>query len=88
MLETTGEGRRPARHSDDGAFELQSLRGPISEPRVTYVTPDTPSDVRQVYRDAVADAFKRCTPMQFTDGLGGALAGRPFAIRYVDNRAF
>jgi len=62
--------------------------GPISEPRVTYVTPDTPSDVRQVYRDAVADAFKRCTPMQFTDGLGGALAGRPFAIRYVDNRAF
>jgi hypothetical protein len=62
--------------------------GPIAEPRVTYVTPDTPPDVRQVYRDAVADAFKRCTPLQFTDGLGGALAGRPFVIRYVDNRAF
>jgi hypothetical protein len=24
--------------------------------------------------------------MKFTDGLGGALAGRPIAIRYVDNR--
>ena len=24
--------------------------------------------------------------MKFTNGLGGALAGRPIAIRYVDNR--
>jgi hypothetical protein len=62
--------------------------GMIAEPRVTYVTPDTPSDVRQVYWDAITDAFKRCTPLQFTDGLGGALAGRPFAIRFVDNRSF
>jgi hypothetical protein len=60
----------------------------ISEPRVTYVTPDISSDVRQVYRDAVTDTFKRCTPLPFTDGLGGALAGRPFAIRFVDNRSF
>ena len=62
--------------------------GLIAEPRITYVTPDTPSDVRQVYWDAVTDAFKRCTPLQFTDALGGALAGRPFAIRFVDNRSF
>jgi hypothetical protein len=60
--------------------------GMIAEPRVTYVTPDTPSDVRQVYWDAITDTFKRCTPLQFTDG--GALAGRPFAIRFVDNRSF
>jgi hypothetical protein len=25
-------------------------------------------------------------PLKFTAGLGGALAGRPIAIRYVDNR--
>jgi hypothetical protein len=25
-------------------------------------------------------------PLKFTDSLGGALAGRPIAIRYVDNR--
>jgi hypothetical protein len=24
--------------------------------------------------------------LKFTGGLGGALAGRPIAIRYVDNR--
>jgi hypothetical protein len=25
-------------------------------------------------------------PLKLTGGLGGALAGRPIAIRYVDNR--
>jgi hypothetical protein len=25
-------------------------------------------------------------PLNFTGGLGGAVAGRPIAIRYVDNR--
>jgi hypothetical protein len=59
----------------------------ISEPRTTYVTTDTPPDVRQVYWNAATAALKRCTPLQFTDGLGGALAGRPFAIRFVDDRS-
>ena len=27
-----------------------------------------------------------CLPLKFTKGLGGALAGRPIMIRYVDNR--
>ena len=49
----------------------------IPEPRTTYVTPDTPPDERQVYWDTATAALKRCTPLQFTDGLGGALAGRP-----------
>jgi len=59
----------------------------ISEPRITYVSPNAPSDVRQVYLDAATAALKRCTPLQFTEGLGGALAGRPFAIRFVDDRS-
>jgi hypothetical protein len=62
--------------------------GMISEPRATYVTPDLSPDVRQVYWDAATAAFKRCTPLQFTAGLGGALAGRPFAVRFVDDRSF
>jgi hypothetical protein len=60
----------------------------IAQPRVTYVTPGIPSDLRQVYWDAVTSALRRCTPLPFTAGLGGALAGRPFAIRFVDDRAF
>lgn len=62
--------------------------GMIAEPRVTYVTPGISPDIRQVYWDAVTAALNRCAPLQFTDGLGGALAGRPFAIRFVDNRSF
>jgi len=59
----------------------------IAPPRLTYVTPRTPDDVRRAYRDTVAAAFDRCAPLHFTRGLGGALAGRPIAVRYVDNRA-
>jgi hypothetical protein len=58
----------------------------IGTPRITYVTPDTPSDVRDRYHDAITQALARCTPMPFTSGMGGAVAGRPIAIRFVDNR--
>jgi hypothetical protein len=34
----------------------------------------------------IMTALDGCTPLRFTAGLGGAVAGRPIAIRYVDNR--
>jgi hypothetical protein len=58
----------------------------VAPPRVTYASHDAPADVRDVYRDAVAAALKRCTPLHFSDGMGGAVAGRPIAVRFVDNR--
>jgi hypothetical protein len=58
----------------------------IGEPRVTYTTPGTPPEVREVYHHAITEALERCTPLPFTSGLGGAVAGRPIAIRFVDNR--
>jgi hypothetical protein len=58
----------------------------ISTPRMTYVSHDAPADVRNVYRDAIKAALDRCTPLHFTPGMGGAVAGRPIAIRFVDNR--
>jgi hypothetical protein len=58
----------------------------IGAPRVTYTSPDAPPAARDIYRDAIMAALTRCTPLPFTAGLGGALAGRPIAIRYVDNR--
>ncbi|MGC1900713.1 MAG: hypothetical protein WA716_18695 [Pseudolabrys sp.] len=69
-------------------LSFNSHGGIIAKPRTTYVTTDTPPDVRQIYWNAATAALKRCTPLQFTDGLGGALAGRPFAIRFVDDRSF
>ena len=58
----------------------------IAPPRVTYSSHDAPADVRDVYRDAVNAALARCTPLHFSDGMAGAVAGRPIAIRFVDNR--
>jgi hypothetical protein len=31
-------------------------------------------------------ALARCTPLHFGNGMGGAVAGRPIASRFVDNR--
>ena len=58
----------------------------VAPPRVTYASHDAPADVRDIYRDAVNAALKRCAPLHFSDGMGGAVAGRPIAIRFVDNR--
>jgi hypothetical protein len=58
----------------------------IGEPRVTYATPGVADETRQVYRHAIADALARCTPLPFSPGMGGAVAGRPIAVRFVDNR--
>jgi hypothetical protein len=58
----------------------------IATPRVTYVSAGVPPQVRETYLDAITAALERCTPLPFTEGLGGAVAGRPIAIRFVDNR--
>ena len=41
---------------------------------------------RDVYRDAVNAALGRCTPLHLSDRMGRAVAGRPIALRFVDNR--
>jgi hypothetical protein len=58
----------------------------IGTPRVTYATPEIPQQTRETYLHAINAALERCTPLRFTDGMGGAIAGKPIAIRFVDNR--
>ena len=58
----------------------------IGAPRMTFATEGTPADVRATYLKAINASLDACEPLKFTSGLGGALAGRPIAIRYVDNR--
>jgi hypothetical protein len=58
----------------------------IGPPRMTYATSGVPADTRTTYLNAINASLNACLPLKFTDGLGGALAGRPIAIRYVDNR--
>jgi hypothetical protein len=58
----------------------------IATPRVTYATAGIPPQTRETYLHAITAALERCTPLRFTEGLGRAVAGRPIAIRFVDNR--
>src|SRR4051794_12726738 len=58
----------------------------IAKPRLTYSTAGVSADTRAAYLKAINASLDACTPLKFTVGLGGALAGRPIAIRYVDNR--
>jgi hypothetical protein len=58
----------------------------IGTPRITYATPGVSHDVRDAYYKAITGALERCTPLPLTNGFGGAIAGRPIAIRYIDNR--
>jgi len=69
-------------------FSFKRSGDMIGPPRVTFATAGVPSDVRDTYFKAINASLDSCMPLKFTGGLGGALAGRPIAIRYVDNREF
>ena len=58
----------------------------IATPRVTYTSQGASPETREVYLHAISAALERCTPLHFSEGLGNAVAGRPIAIRFVDNR--
>ena len=58
----------------------------IAAPRMTFATVGVDTDTRATYLKAINASLDACVPLKFTGGLGGALAGRPIAIRYVDNR--
>jgi hypothetical protein len=58
----------------------------IAAPRLTFATAGVSADVRDTYLKAINASLDACVPLKFTGALGGALAGRPIAIWYVDNR--
>jgi hypothetical protein len=58
----------------------------LGQPRITFESSDASDDERLAYRIAVADMLKRCAPLPFTEGLGNAVAGRPFTMRLIDER--
>jgi len=58
----------------------------LAPPRRTYSSRTAPPEVRDAYRDAVDAALKRCAPLHFSTRMGGAVAGRPIAMRFVDER--
>ena len=67
-------------------FSFKTSGEMIAPPRLTFATSGVPSDTRASYLKAINASLDACLPLKFTKGLGGALAGRPIMIRYVDNR--
>lgn len=56
----------------------------IGEPRVTYVS--APLEVREPVIASMRAGLQGCLPLRFTGSLGAAIAGYPFAIRFVAGR--
>jgi hypothetical protein len=57
----------------------------LGHPRITYESEQ--ADDRLLYRIAVMEALQRCTPMLFTEGMAGAIAGRPFAVQFHNRKS-
>lgn len=58
----------------------------LGHPRITFESAGASDEERLAYRLAVAEMLKRCSPLPFTDALGNAVAGRPFTMRFIDDR--
>ncbi len=67
-------------------FSLKRTGEIIGAPRLTFAAAGAPAEVRAAYLKAINASLAACVPLTFTSHLGGAIAGRPIAIRYVDNR--
>jgi hypothetical protein len=79
-------GETPAGLQMSVRFAFKRSGEIMAEPRVTYTTPGTPPEIRERYLKAITEALARCTPLPLSPGLAGAIAGRPIAIRFIDNR--
>ena len=58
----------------------------LGRPKITYESAEATDNDRLLYRIAVMEALQRCTPMPFTEGMAGAIAGRPFAIQFHNRK--
>jgi hypothetical protein len=59
----------------------------LGRPRITYESEQATDDDRLQYRIAVMEALQRCAPMPFTESMGGAVAGHPFAVRFRNRKS-
>jgi hypothetical protein len=58
----------------------------LGRPKITHESEQASDNDRLIYRVAVMEALQRCTPLPFTEALGGAIAGRPLAVPFRDRK--
>ena len=78
------EGRAPV----DVVFTVSFKRSGelFGKPRVVKFSREVSDAERERFYQAVVEAIERCSPMPFTESMGGAVAGRTFHIRFIDSR--
>ncbi len=63
-------------------FSLKRDGSVLGEPRISYSKLTGDEDLQKTFVASVLRALADCTPLHLSEGLGGALAGRPFAMRF------
>ena len=58
----------------------------LGHPKITYESEQANDNDRLMYRIAVMETLQRCTPMPFTQSMGSAVAGRPFAVQFRNRK--
>ena len=64
-------------------FALRRDGSVIGTPQITFSQTPGDAKARDILVRATLDAIARCTPARLTPGLGGAIAGRPLALRFI-----
>ena len=68
-------------------FMLKRDGSIIGTPRITYAKSDGDQATREADAKELADGMHRCTPVEITNGLGGAIAGRMIVFSFGVRRA-
>jgi hypothetical protein len=64
-------------------LSLKSDGSVLGTPRITFSQLVGGPAEQKAFVTAVLDGLDRCTPVRLTPSLGGAVAGRPFSLRFV-----
>ena len=67
------------------AEDLHECHADVHAPLRAARSAKAPGDARtrDILIRATLDAIARCTPVRITPALGGAIAGRPLALRFI-----
>ena len=78
------QGRQPL----DLTFQVSFKRSGelFGKPRAIQFARPITAEERERYYTAVAEAVERCSQMPLTESMGGAVAGRPFRVNFLDRR--
>ncbi len=63
-------------------FSFNRSGAVFGKPRITHTKLFGDDDLQKRFVSSALAALSDCTPLKFSDGLGGAVAGRPFSMLF------